>query len=170
MQRYDYPKGALPRMEQVMEPFDGQPVIRTAVKITRAGDGLSEALGADGVPLHLGQEVNVLLGCVVVGADVRPVDKETLDGPLVVKYVLQAGDRATITDDEDAERQLAEQHRRVLAARGIEPMVEPDGSLNPEAEYNGPDAETVDRVLAAVPDDGPELVEGDDGYTDVAPT
>lgn len=101
------------------EPYDGQPVIKTTVKITRAGDGLSEALATDQQTLHLGEKVTVVLETEVVGVNIKPLDKETPSGPLVAQYVLAATDRATIADGEDIEAMLVEQQKRNEQAKGI---------------------------------------------------
>ena len=123
--------------------YEGQPVIKIAVKVTNAGDGLSNSMNADGLALHMGQEVDVVLGnCVVSGVDLRPIDKDDPSGPLVANYVLKAGQRATITDDANVKGLLAAQEARVRAVKGEEQI--------PGLEAGaGPDAETVERVVAA---------------------
>lgn len=137
------------------EPYEGQPVITTKVKVTGAGDGLSDSIAVDGRELHMGDEVTVILGnCVVAGVDLRPIDKEDPRGPLVANLVLKAGKRATITGDDDShvQRLLSDTEARVRAAKGEEQLT----GTGVGDHGNGPDADTVGRVLSA----------DDDGYYD----
>src|SRR5687767_9534454 len=48
-----------------LTPHDGRQVMRTTVAITRAGDGLSEALKVDPEELHHGQRVFIVLEGIV---------------------------------------------------------------------------------------------------------
>lgn len=128
------------------EPYEGQPVIKTQVKIVGAGDGLSDAIAVDGRELHMGDEIDVVLGaCVVTGVDLRPIDKDDPTGPLVAKLVLRAGKRATVTDDAHVAQLLLDTEARVKAARGEEQL----SGTGVGDHDNGPDADTVGRVMAA---------------------
>lgn len=96
--------------------LDGKPVARTTVAITRAGDGLSEALGIEPRVLHLGERVTVVLDCVVSKVRFDPL-KET-DSMLSRVHVLQAG-TAVIADSETVQgliREQADKNRRAREA------------------------------------------------------
>lgn len=106
--------------ESVLSPFDGQPVTRSAIAVTRAGDGLSEALKVDPAEFHLGQEVYVVLRTTVARVNFDPADKANPEGDLVRRHTLRAED-ATILDDPDAldtvRGHVAAQADRILRAK-----------------------------------------------------
>lgn len=83
------------------DPYDGQPIVQVSPKVTNTGDGLSKSMTTDAVQLRLGDQLTVIMDVEVAGVDLRPVDKDDPAGPLVAKYVLRAGGRATIVDADD---------------------------------------------------------------------
>lgn len=115
-----------------LQPFDGRDVLRTSIAITRAGDGLSEALRIDPREFHHGEVVHVVLECVVTKVDFRPIDPKDPDGPLVRSHTLSAG-TATVVDADLVSDHLAKQRDRIQKAReeaaGIQriPGTEPEG-------------------------------------------
>lgn len=48
-----------------LEPFEGSDVIGSSIQITKAGDGLSEALSVEPASFHLGEKRYVVLECIV---------------------------------------------------------------------------------------------------------
>ncbi len=52
-------------MTNALTSFDGRDVIKTTIAITKAGDGLSDALKVDPQEFSLGDEVVVVLKCEV---------------------------------------------------------------------------------------------------------
>ena len=78
-----------------LSPFEGRDVVGATIAITRAGDGLSEALAVRPAEFHVGDLVHVVLACEV--AKVRfDADRHEEDA-LIRVHVLRAG-TATIVD------------------------------------------------------------------------
>jgi hypothetical protein len=81
------------------EPYDGSPVVKTVVKVTKTGDGLSKAVAAQPMTLHHGDEVDVVIRCTVASTTLKPLDPDADPrGPQVAAYDLQGGGKATILD------------------------------------------------------------------------
>jgi hypothetical protein len=98
-----------------LEPFENKPVIRCEVKITKAGDGLSDALKVDPVELHVNERVFYVLEAEVDQVGFRRVSAGGSDMRRVHTLVVQ---RITAVDGADVRAYLddAEQHlRRALA-------------------------------------------------------
>lgn len=89
------PEAATPvRAPIPLEPFEGTEVIASSIAITKAGDGLSDALSVEPQAFHLGEKLYVVLECDV--AKVRHSDvKDT--GALRREHTFQARG-ATIVD------------------------------------------------------------------------
>ena len=96
--------------------FDGKDVLRTAISVTNAGDGLSEAMKVDPTLLHLDDKVYVVLECQVAKVRFDPI-KDT-DAVSRV-HVLRAG-TATMVDADLVQQQLTEQAERILLAKEAE--------------------------------------------------
>jgi hypothetical protein len=64
----------------LLDDIDGHPVTGRLIKLTKAGDGLSEALKINAVKLHVGDEVTVILKGVVGGPTHKPRDRGDYDG------------------------------------------------------------------------------------------
>lgn len=95
--------------------FDGRDVLTTSVKVTRAGDGLSEALGVDPQLLHHGDR-----GAIVIEYE---VDKITFDpikdtAGLNRVHTLKAM-RGTLISLDEVQEKLDEQTRRIEEAEGV---------------------------------------------------
>lgn len=108
--------------------FDGRDVLTTSVKVTKAGDGLSEALGVDPQLLHHGDR-----GAIVIEYE---VDKITFDPikdtqGLNRVHTLKAM-RGTLIDLEDVQDKLDEQTRRIEEADGVM-RLDLDGDGEPQA-------------------------------------
>jgi hypothetical protein len=121
----------MPEM-RLPDPFDGRPITKTSVSLRNAGDGLSKALAADAMVLHIGDELTVAMKVVVKGVGIDPLDDDNpATGPLGLSYVLKAGGRATILEDELVEAALEAQQKRNDAAAG-KPQIEfPDAEAPP---------------------------------------
>lgn len=103
--------------------YGGRKVTRTAIKVTNAGDGLSQGVAIDPVVLDLGTEVFVVLQCTVDSHEMdRVMDKGSDTGLLVLQQVLKAGTGAIVDGDlvRDAIAAQAEKIRLAKeAAKGI---------------------------------------------------
>lgn len=115
---------------EALSDFDDRPVTRTSIKVTNAGDGLSEALEVEPTEFHLDQEVYVVLRTTVSRVEHRALDDDS-DGPLERAHVLKAG-AATIVDKDLVASQIAVQIDRIRkareAAQGVMPIPAADGS------------------------------------------
>lgn len=98
-----------------LDPFEGEPVVGTSVRVTNAGDGLSKAMSVDNAILHRKDTVHVVLECSVgkVGFE----GAKDVDGVIRVQ-TLTAG-RATLVDAALVASLLDEQDRRIEEAAGI---------------------------------------------------
>lgn len=79
---------------RALEPFEGRDVIGSKVAITRAGDGLSDALSVDPGAFDLGAEIYVVLKCEV--GKVRY--SEVKDTQSLVREHTFVAEAATIVD------------------------------------------------------------------------
>lgn len=78
----------------MLEDFEGQPVARASVKITRAGDGLSEAMKLAPEALQRGEEVFFVLRGVVDKVTFEPIPKA--DGYLSRVHIVAAQEVARV--------------------------------------------------------------------------
>lgn len=99
-----------------LTPFDDREVARTSIAITRAGDGLSEALKVAPREFHHGDTVYVVLECTCTRVQFVPFDRDDPSGPLTRVHTLSAG-TATIVDEELVRSHISEQAERNLRAR-----------------------------------------------------
>lgn len=99
-----------------LTPFEGADVLQTSIKVTRAGDGLSDALAIDPAEYHLGDTVHVVLECTVAKVDYQPIP-----GVEALRriHTLAAG-TASIVDPEMVREVLDAQRLAIEQARGIE--------------------------------------------------
>lgn len=97
-----------------LQPFDGTPVLRSTIQITKAGDGLSEALKVEPREFHMDDEVYVVLRTRVSRVLFKPLEKDS--DYLVRIHTLEAGD-ATIVEASLVAEVVAEQARRIQVAR-----------------------------------------------------
>lgn len=99
--------------------FEGRQVIRTSIKMTNAGDGLSEALSIDPQVLKVGQEVTVTIRAVVTEVAhkvAKGYEADEPNAPLGRVATLKAGD-ATIIDHDLVAEQFHQQSLRLQEAK-----------------------------------------------------
>lgn len=114
--------------------FDGKPVLATGIKITNAGDGLSQALSVDPQIIHHDQRIYVVLEAECTNVAFPPV-KDT--NGVVRLHTLKAG-AATIVDAALVADVLDRQKRRLEEAKGIQQMFDENGDpLDPDADTEG---------------------------------
>lgn len=95
--------------------FEGRDVSAAQVRITGAGDGLSEALEIDPVALHLGDEVTYVLKGKVTQVNHRPISAKHPE--MMVRQHTVSAEEITGIDGEVAEEFLAEARARIAAAK-----------------------------------------------------
>lgn len=102
--------------QPTLHKFEGKEVIGTKVKITGAGDGLSQALAIEPTELGLGDTVLVLTECVV-----DKITYERVKDTSVLQRVqsLKAS-TATIVDAEFAGDRLEQQRIKIEQAKGVD--------------------------------------------------
>lgn len=107
-----------------LSKFEGRDVLQATIKVTNAGDGLSEALAIDPTEMHLGDKVYL-----VIEAEVSKVNYEELKdtGTLRRVHTLRAG-VATIVDEAFAADVLERQRVAIEEARGVH-RIDFDGAL-----------------------------------------
>lgn len=99
-----------------LQPFDGRDVLRTAIAVTNAGDGLSDAMSVDPRELHVGETVYLL-----IEAEVAKIRFESIKDTeaLARVHVLRAG-TATFMEADQAEQAIDTMRDRVLKAKEAE--------------------------------------------------
>lgn len=102
-------------MSSNLTPFEGRDVVQSTIKVTNAGDGLSEALAVEPVEMHHGEKRYLL-----IEAEVTRVHYDEIKDTDVLRRVhtLRAG-TATLVDEDWAIPAIAEQKRRNLEAKGV---------------------------------------------------
>lgn len=142
-----------------LQPFEGHPVISTAIKVTKAGDGLSAALQIEPREMHIGDEVFLVLKGSISTVQFLPVAKaegnysrghvfvtETatlVDGDLVEEVI--AAQEEKIEADKLARQKAKEEAAGVSRIPGTEPwpsgeddgLPETVGDIEAEAEEAG---------------------------------
>lgn len=119
------------KADRILPDYEGREVVHASMKITRAGDGLSEALQLAPVALHHGDEVHLVLKGRVIDVQ-HPLLKSTDDDEdrLVRKHVVETQE-ITIVDEDDVEAALNQAAERLAdlrdAAAGREPLRGPNG-------------------------------------------
>lgn len=96
--------------------FDGHPVTERKVKITKAGDGLSEALQLHGLDIQAGQTYDIVLRVKAGGATFKPVKAGDEDGDYqrIDNLVAQS---ATVVSSEVVAEVLDEHEAKIAEAR-----------------------------------------------------
>lgn len=100
----------------MLNSFEGADVVQSTIRITRAGDGLSEALNVEPVEYHMGDVVHIVLRCRVGPVQFKPV-KDTDVAVRVHSFVTEMG---TVVDASLVETVLDEQTRKIDAAKGVD--------------------------------------------------
>lgn len=144
--------------------FDGKPIVSTNVAITRAGDGLSEAMKTEPRVLHLGEKVYIVIEAEVMKVRFSPLRDD--EGLLSRTHILAAGTAAFI--DVDVVREVLDTQRERLllakeAAAGIQRLPLPE-DLSNEHKLGGHE----DAPMPGCPDCIP-AVHGDDAPESIAP-
>lgn len=138
--------------------FDDREVSRTAIKVTNAGDGLSQALQVDPQAFHLGETVYVVLETVVSKVEHEPAVDGDAEGPLIRSHVLRAG-AATIVDADLVAEQIRVQTVRIKAAEEAAKEQQHGIRVLPGTGWQDEDDTGDDDGPAGLYDDGPD---GDD--------
>lgn len=99
-----------------LSSFDGRDVLRTAIAVTNAGDGLSDAMSVDPRELHVGETVYLLIEAEVSKVRFEPI-KDT--EALARIHVLRAG-TATFMEPALADSAISEMRDRVKLAKEAE--------------------------------------------------
>jgi len=101
--------------EGQLAAFEGRDVLQTSIKVTNAGDGLSDALAVDPAEYHLTDTVYVVLEC-----QVSKVDYQQINGVDALRRVhtLKAG-TATIVSSELVADVLDAQRLAIEKAKGV---------------------------------------------------
>lgn len=98
-----------------MNEFENADVVQSTVRVTRAGDGLSEALTVDPVEYRIGETVHVVLKCKVGAITLKPVkDTEVLQR--VHTFTAQEG---TVVAGELVEAALDAQRVAIEQSKGV---------------------------------------------------
>lgn len=103
--------------DTTLPDYLGRQVTRTAIKITRAGDGLSAGMAIEPELLDPGSTVYVVLECVVDSHEHdRVLDKGNDTGLMVLNQVLVAG-TGVIIDAEVVKEAIAQQAAKIDRAK-----------------------------------------------------
>lgn len=116
--------------------YQDQPVLRTAVKLTKAGDGLSKALRLDPELLPIGSTGTLLVSYEVVGHTHKPIDDtecfelvQTLAATTVTKFESKGADLAL-------ERQRRKIEEASMRANNVRPLSDGDPGFNPDGDLD----------------------------------
>ena len=99
-----------------LSAFEGRDVVLATIKVTNAGDGLSDAMSIEPVEMHHGEKRYLL-----IEAEVTRVHYDELKDTDVLKRVhtLKAG-TATLVSAEFAVGLIEAQRKAILSAKGVE--------------------------------------------------
>lgn len=107
-------------METDLKPFEGREVSSTSIRITNAGDGLSEALQIDPLAMRIGERVYVVLECDVskIRHEARKATKgEESDPTDLVRVQILRANAATLVDKELVGDAINAQKDRIQEAK-----------------------------------------------------
>lgn len=113
-----------------LHPFEGRDVVQATIKVTRAGDGLSEALSIEPVEMRQGETVYL-----VIETEVDRVTFEPIKDTDVMRRVhtLRAG-TATIVDAGFAGDVIEQQRKAIMSAKGVEEFDFSDAEIAEQME------------------------------------
>lgn len=97
--------------QPTLPTFEGSPVTGSAVRITKAGDGLSEALDVLPSAMHLGEEV-----CYVLRGTIAQVNHRTIQGKVTRVHTVETTEIAELPVN-IAEGLLTDAHEKLLKIR-----------------------------------------------------
>lgn len=127
-----------PLPDNALPDFEGKPIRQCSIKITKAGDGLSDALEVAPVALHVGQDVFYVLHGVVDRVGFPKFD--TLGDELVREHTVATVEIIPVSR-EDVDELLRSGVERVKQLQeqqyGITQMVGPDGQAQVDANGDG---------------------------------
>lgn len=78
-------------MDNQLPLFEGRQVTKSAVKVTNAGDGLSEALKLEPEALSMDQEV-----CLVIRGTITQINHKSIDDVLTRVHTLKCSDAVKV--------------------------------------------------------------------------
>jgi hypothetical protein len=109
----------------MLMPYEDRDVVQSTIRVTNAGDGLSEALAVDPAEYHLGQKVHVVLETEVVKVTYDEIGDTDV---LRRVHTLRAG-IGTIVDEKVVAKVLREHRVALERAKGVTrlPGVDGDG-------------------------------------------
>lgn len=93
-----------------LKRFEGETVATSTVRVTKAGDGLSEALKLEPVAIKRGSEVFLVLRCTVEQVNHKPI--RGAEGLLTRQHTL-ATQEVAMVDGDAVKELLAEEAERV---------------------------------------------------------
>jgi hypothetical protein len=98
-----------------LTPFEGYDVLQVGIEITKAGDGLSDAMAVDPAEFHVGDTLHVVLEC-----HLTKIRYEQINGVDALRRVhrLEAG-TATIVDASLVADVLEAQRLAIEQAQGV---------------------------------------------------
>lgn len=133
-------------MAEGLGKFERRPVRKSSIKITKAGDGLSEALKFDPVALHVDDEVFFVLKGVVSKVQFGKIEKD--DDDLARVHTVDTIE-ITAVDAADVKSLLDEAAKRLHERRLAESLADGTGSM---LEGDGEGGAQIAAGLSAVPD------------------
>jgi len=112
-----------------LSSYEGRDVVQATIKVTNAGDGLSEAMSIEPIEMRHG-ETRYLL----IEAEVTRVQYDELKDTDVLKRVhtLKAG-TATLVDPEFAVELIEKQRKAIQSAKGVEEFDFTDAEIAEQA-------------------------------------
>lgn len=154
--------------DTALPTFDGHDVTERKVKITKAGDGLSEALQLHGLDIQAGKTYDLVLRVTAGGATFKPVKAGDEDGEYqrIDNLVAQS---ATVVDS-DLVSEVLDAHEAELAEAKRKAKEEREGIKRLEFD-DDEDQAAEDGVTPDDGDDDGELAEvvgigGDEDWDD----
>lgn len=98
--------------------YEGREVVQTTLRVTNAGDGLSEGLSIDPEEYHLGDTVYVVLATECV----RIAHEDVKDTDVLKRVHTLRATEGTVVDKALVADVLAEQRDAIARAKGIETL------------------------------------------------
>jgi hypothetical protein len=110
--------------------FENRDVVQSTIRVTRAGDGLSQALAVEPAEFHLGETRYIVLECQVAKVHYEELGDT---GCLRRVHTLAAG-AATIVDHDLVGHVLAAQKALIDRAKGIHPLPFDDDDMDGDGD------------------------------------
>jgi hypothetical protein len=103
-------------MTETLTQFEGMDVRRASIEIPNAAGGLRDAMKIDPQEFHQGEEIYIVLKCVVQKVRFEPIDKADPSGDQNRVHVFNA-EEATFADAELVADHVAAQTERIARAK-----------------------------------------------------